>query len=297
MTGPEQGFLLLSSHLGDPERKVLTTAQLRTLGTRVRQLTACDPDRDVTAQDLVALGYDRSTAQRILDLLSDTQQLQWYISKGQRQGVYPIARINPSYPAALKQALGLDAPGCLWAKGDISILDTPMVCLVGSRDLSPMNREFAREAGRQAALQGYTLVSGNARGADKTAQEACLEAGGKVISVVADRLDSHRERANILYLSEDGFDLDFSTPRALSRNRVIHALGKVALVAQCALEIGGTWDGTTKNLRYSWSPVCCFRDGSAAATELEARGATLIGIPQLSSLSELTENEQNFIDQ
>lgn len=260
-------------------------------------MTTPNQDRDVTAEDLVSLGYDRSTAQRILSLLSDTQQLQWYVSKGQRQGIYPITKINAAYPIALKNALGLDAPGCLWAKGDISILDTPMVSLVGSRDLFPANREFAREAGRQAARQGFTLVSGNARGADQTAQDACLEAGGQVISIVADRLDSHPARENILYLSEDGFDLDFSTPRALSRNRLIHTLSPLVLVAQSALNIGGTWDGTTKNLRYGWSSVCCFRDGSVAAKELESRGANLIRMQALSALSDLIENEQNFIDQ
>ena len=297
MTGPEQGFLLLSSHLGDPERKVLTMAQLRILGARTQQLDITEPNRELTDNDLISLGYDQSTAERILSLLSSSEQLNWYVSKGQRQGIYPITRVSNTYPKVLKNVLGLEAPGCLWAKGDVSILDTPAISLVGSRELSPANREFAREAGRQAALQGFTLVSGNARGADQTAQEACLAAGGKVISIVADRLDSHYAQQNVLYLSEDGFDLDFSTPRALSRNRVIHTLGKITLVAQCALDIGGTWDGTTKNLRYSWSPVCCFSDGSAAAKELECRGAQLIGISQLSQLSDLMENEQNFIDQ
>lgn len=297
MTGPERGFLLLSSHLGDPQRKVLTVAQLRTLAQRVRQMDAPTQNREMNTEDLVHLGYDRNTAHRILGLLTDTQQLQWYVSKGQRSGCYPITRVSSDYPPVLKTALGMDAPGCLWAKGDVSILDTPTVSLVGSRDLSPKNRKFAREAGRQAALQGFTLISGNARGADQAAQDACLEAGGKVISIVADRLDRHPHRENVLYLSEDGFDLDFSTPRALSRNRVIHALGSITLVAQCTLEVGGTWDGTTKNLRCGWSRVCCFEDGTAAATELACRGAMLIDIHQLGDLSSLDEKEQNFIDQ
>ena len=297
MTGPEQGFLLLSSHLGDPQRKVLSVAQLRILGTRIRQIESPAEERDVTAEDLVSLGYNRSFTNRILSLLSDTQQLQWYVSKGQRQRIFPITRLSRSYPDRLKNILGLDAPGCLWAKGDVGILDTPTVSLVGSRDLCAANREFAWEAGRQAALQGYALVSGNARGADQTAQEACLEAGGKVISIVADRLENHRPRENVLYLSEDGFDLDFSSARALSRNRVIHTLSPLTLVAQSAMETGGTWDGTVKNLRQGWSRVCCFNDGSAVARELECRGAILIDTQQLSDLSKLWENEQNFIDQ
>lgn len=297
MTGPEQGFLLLSSHLGNPTRKVLTTAQLRKLGQCILQANFVDPDQEVTPESLVSLGYDRSTANRIFMLLSETEVLNWYVSKGQQQGIFPITRITKYYPPVLKKALGLDAPGCLWAKGDASLLSTPMISLVGSRELAISNRFFAREVGRQAALQGYTLISGNARGADQEAQEACLAAGGKVISIVADRLDSHACRENVLFLSEDGFDLGFSTIRALSRNRVIHTLGKLTLVAQCSLGIGGTWDGTTKNLRYNWSPVFCFDDGSAAAAELACRGAVLIDTRQLADFSQLQQNEQNFIDQ
>ena len=38
MTGPEKGFLLLTSHLGDPNRKPLTVAQFRQLALQVKKL-------------------------------------------------------------------------------------------------------------------------------------------------------------------------------------------------------------------------------------------------------------------
>ena len=38
MNPRERGFLLLTSHLGDPERKVLTVAQLRSLALRMRDM-------------------------------------------------------------------------------------------------------------------------------------------------------------------------------------------------------------------------------------------------------------------
>ena len=208
----------------------------------------------------------------------------------------PITRVSPGYPAALRQRLGGEAPGVLWAKGDLSLLNTPAVALVGSRDLRPENRKFAEEAGRQAAKQGLTLISGNARGADVTAQNACLRAGGRVISIVADSLTSHSKKPNVLYLSEDGFDEAFSAQRALSRNRCIHAMGAAVLVAQANLQKGGTWDGTSKNLRFGWTPVCCFRDGSDAAMVLEQMGATPITMVDLQDLPELAEKDKNLFD-
>ena len=196
-------------------------------------------------------------------------------------GCVALPRVAPGYPKILQDRLGLDSPGVLWCKGDISLLERPMISLVGSRELYSQNREFAGAVGALAARLGYVLVSGNARGADMEAQESCLRHGGCVISVVADALCKAPVRPNVLYLAEEGYDLSFTSLRALSRNRVIHALPRMTFVAQCSLERGGTWKGTTQNLRNCWSAVCCFDDGSAAARALEKRGAVLLRTEQL----------------
>ena len=295
MTGPEKGFLLLCSRLGNPDRKVLTTAQLRTLSLRMKNIALDDPERELEAKDLVSIGYRRELAEQILLLLSEEALLMRYLGRGKKAGCVPVSRISPIYPRILRDRLGNDAPGCFWAKGDLNILNSPRISLVGSRDLNPRNSEFAREAGYQAALQGYTLVSGNARGADRTAQEACLAAGGKVISIVADSLEKHPLRQNVLYLSEDDFGEEFSAQRALSRNRCIHAMSEKVLVAQCSYQHGGTWDGTVKNLRFSWSDVFCFGDGSPAADLLYQMGANPVTIEQLTDLDGLSGAEVNFL--
>lgn len=294
MTARELGFLLLSSHLGDPDRKPLTVAQLRTLGERARSMPKPAEDRDLEEKDFLALGYGPEFALRILGLLEDEELLAHYLGRGRNLGCKPISRAGEAYPESLRQRLGLEAPGCLWAKGDVSILHAPRIALVGSRDISLKNEAFAAEVGRQAALQGYTLVSGNARGADRTAQSACLKAGGCVISVVADSLAKKSPQSGILYLSEDDYDTEFSTQRALSRNRIIHALAEKTFVAQSNVGFGGTWDGTVKNLRCGWSPVWCFDDGSEAMTQLGQMGANLTGLDELEDFDTLSAKEISF---
>lgn len=294
MTGAEVGFLLLTSRLGNPERNVLTTAQLRTLAQRVQNAPRQAEDRNLEVRDLTALGYGAAMAERIAALLGEEDLLWHYLHRGAKMGCIPISRASRQYPPRLRKQLGLDAPGCLWAKGDLSLLATPMISLVGSRDLLPENRKFAEAVGRQAALQGFTLISGNARGADRAAQNACLKAGGRVISVVADELSKQPLLERVLYLSEEDFDEPFSAQRALSRNRVIHALGEKTFVAQSSLERGGTWDGTVKNLRNHWSPVFCFDDGSKAAAQLEQMGAEMIQGAQLKDLDGLIPAESSL---
>ena len=295
MSLKEYSFLLLTGKLGDPSRMPLTTAQLRTLAQRIPLLQSSSDDSQLTIAHLASIGIGEPLAGRILRLLEDTPQLEAYLARAKKAGCIPVTRTNEDYPLILRKRLGLDSPGCLWLKGDPQILKMPAVALVGSRELRNANRDFAREVGMQAAKQGYVLVSGNARGADIVAQNACLEAGGQVICVVADALCEHTERKNILFLSEEDYDEPFSALRALRRNRVIHCLGEITFAAQCTLEKGGTWDGSVRNLKKLWSPLYCFDDGSQAMQELECMGASLVETPELSDFPKLTQHNSFFL--
>lgn len=297
MTAAQQGFLLLSSDLGNPGRKPLTTAQLRTLGKRVRTMEEPAQNRHMTPKDLIRIGYSAPEAERILKLLSDQELLEYYLHKAKKADCVPITRVSRGYPQRLKEKLLDDSPGTLWAKGDVTLLEQPAISLVGSRDIRPENAAFAEAVGIQAAEQGFVLISGNARGADSIAQRACLQHGGKVISVVADALMTHALQNNLLYLAQDSFDAEFSAQRALSRNRLIHSMGLCVFVAQSAVGKSGTWNGTVNNLRNGWSPVYCYADGSASAAELEQRGAQLLMSEELAEMKKLAYCCQSLFDQ
>ncbi len=291
MTGPERGFLLLCSRLGDPSRNPLTVPQLRRLYQRASAMEYPLEDRDLAQSDLTALGCSEEMAGRILMLLSQEEELEYYISQGRQKGCIPLTPLSPGYPARLKRVLGQDAPGVLWAKGELDALNAPAAAVVGSRELRQENFRFALEAGRQAAFQGCVLVSGNARGADQAAQEAALAAGGSIVSIVADELLSHPQTHGVTWLCEEGYNESFSAPRALSRNRCIHALGNITVAAQSSLREGGTWDGCLRNLRAGWSPVAIFADGSEAADALIAHGAIPASLEDLRDLNWLAEQK------
>ena len=61
-------------------------------------------------------------------------------------------------------------------------------------------------------------------------------------------------------------------------------LGRLQMGKKAA-GFSGTWSGTAKNLRFGWSPVVCFRDGSEAASQLEQMGAYQIGMEDLRDLT------------
>ena len=295
MTAREQGFLLLTSSLGDTDRKPLSVSQFRTLILRSKKLPQLRNATTVTMEDMAAMGYDTKMAQRVVNLFGQRELLAEYIRYARRHGCYPIPMTHPDYPATVIGSLGFQSPGVFWAKGDASLLHKRAVALVGSRELNFQNREFARQVGIMAAQKGYVLISGNAKGADSAAQEACLDHGGEVISIVADALTEQVARKGVLYLSEDSCDLHFTPGRALSRNRFIHCMAEATFVAQSNFRKGGTWDGTIKNLRNGWSPVYCFNDGSPAAAELHTMGARLIATDEIQNIFKTERKGESFL--
>ena len=98
MNSREKGFLLLTSHLGDPSRKPLSVAQLRDLASRARDLDITDPNRNMTATDLVRLGYAPEMAERILKLLDDKELLEYYLHRGMRQNCQVLTRVSTRQP-------------------------------------------------------------------------------------------------------------------------------------------------------------------------------------------------------
>ncbi len=288
MTGAERGLLLLCAELGDG-LKPLTPAQLRTLRARVlaREEGRFDPQAPVTAAELRALGYDGDFALRIAALLNREEALAAYLGVAAELGIRPLTRVSPDYPRRLR-LLGELAPAVLFCRGNAALLNRPAVALVGSRELTPQGAAFARRVGELAAGEELVLVSGNARGADRTGQEACLEAGGAVIAVLPEGLRDHCPlNDRVLYLCLEGWHLPITPYRALARNRLIHALGEKTLAAQSRLR-GGTWSGSEENLRRGWSPLFVNEAGGPGCEALIALGAVPLRLEKLDSLRALT---------
>ena len=278
MRQTERGLLLLCCPLGDPLSGFLSLPQARELSKRARAagLGQEDPFRDVTPRDIQRLGYSAYEAQHIVTLLSRERLLDGYLLAAEKAGITVITRLDARFPRRLRDQLGGKCPAALFCRGDVSLLRSRCVSLVGSRQLLEPGRRFAAQAGLLAAREGFSICSGDAMGADRTAQEACLSNGGRAVVFPATELVNCPARKNVLYAAEDGFELGFSAHRALARNRLIHAMGEKTLVAQTGFGKGGTWSGSLDNLQHEYSPLFVFDDGSEGARALCMRGATAV---------------------
>lgn len=295
MTGAERGWLLLCADLGDGV-KPLTPAQVRSLRKQLRKFDGAvpDPERDLTAGDLMKVGCDRSSAEHVLRLLRREESLRPYLRAAEDYGIAPLTCSSPDYPAGLLR-LGDRAPAVLFYRGNPGLLSRKSVCLTGSRCLSSGGAAFAERIGALSAAEGYVLVSGNAKGADRTAQDACLKAGGSVVSVLPGPLWEQTPASDRqLFLCEDGWQLPFSNYRALSRNRLIYALAELALIAEVGMR-GGTMHGASDAIRHGLLPVFVRADSGPGALELIQLGADPVPA-DLSSLKELLPSRLSLWD-
>ena len=105
MNSREKGFLLLTSMLGDPQRRPLSAPQLRTLAKRALLLGSSPPDSELCPADLVALGYGKAMAQRIVDLLADVPVLEYYLERGKQLDCVPVTRVSSDYPVILRKRI------------------------------------------------------------------------------------------------------------------------------------------------------------------------------------------------
>lgn len=292
-TEAEICLLLLYALPGEPLRETLYRKLFlaySALGTGAEV-----ENRDLQEQDLMRLGCNRETAKQILYRLEQQETLYSYLRNLRSRGIQVVTRLSPDYPQALRGKLGDRAPLVLYCAGNTELFSTECISLVGSRRLREKGKAFAARAGDEIAREGRTYCSGGAVGADSVGFYAAMKAKGCAVLFLADSLERAMDNGDfrkplaesrLLLVSEFGYDQGFSTQRALSRNRLIHAMGEKTLVAQSDYGSGGTWNGTLENLRQGWSPVfMCNEEPEDGGTQgLIQRGAVPILTKELSEL-------------
>jgi len=94
---------------------------------------------------------------------------------------------DDSWPLLLREIP--DPPEVLEISGRLEALAAPCVAIVGTRRATHRGLAVARGLGLQAALHGWTVVSGFALGIDAAAHSGALEGGGGTVAVMATGID------------------------------------------------------------------------------------------------------------
>ncbi len=158
-----------------------------------------------------------------------------------------ISYESADYPDVLKQLS--QPPLVLFVTGNIKVLASPQIAIVGSRYASLQGKETTRRFSRELVQQGVTVTSGLAVGIDGVAHNEAIAASGLTLAVTATGPDlvypkRHQSLAQSIVDAGGAVITEFFPQTApLSwhfpkRNRIIAALSMGTLVIEAKIKSG-----------------------------------------------------------
>ncbi len=178
----------------------------------------------------------------------------------QHEGIQLITVLDTVYPPLLKSALGRNhIPPILFCVGDLELLKRQAIAIIGARNANEKSLAFTRAAARYCAAHDANVISGNARGVDRTAYEGATSTDGyttvvlphgihRLSKVQMRDLQPRIENGSVLLLSQFHPNAPWVVSRAMERNHVVTGLAQVVIVAESDSK-GGTWEGANGALK------------------------------------------------
>ena len=151
---------------------------------------------------------------------------------------------NNLFPEKLKRIY--DSPKRLFCIGNIALLNTPTIAVIGARECTAYGKQMAKQISKEFVDNNITVISGLARGID-----SCAHIGGikQTIAVLGSGFNNIYPQENIglakeiirnngLLITE--FDVnELPKPQNFpARNRIISALSSGVIVVEAKLKSG-----------------------------------------------------------
>lgn len=227
----------------------LATTHLQGVGpvTLLKALNAMGEIKNVfkaATSDLRNIGF----AQNQIDAI---KKLEWQIVERelmwcQKNKCELIAFSDARYPKLLKEIA--NPPMLLFVQGEVALLNSHQLAMVGSRNPSITGRELANRFASQLTQSGLTITSGLALGIDTASHQGALQGQGKTIAVLGTGLNHIYPSSNKKLADEikerGALITEFSpeTPPKANhfplRNRLISGLSLGVLVVEAAIRSG-----------------------------------------------------------
>ncbi|WP_435796770.1 DNA-processing protein DprA [Peribacillus frigoritolerans] len=228
---------------------------------------------------------DQTLPQFLQDLHSFN--LHEVISQYSEQNLHMLTLFDENYPDLLREIP--DPPPLLFYKGDISRLNMKkMISIVGTRNPTSYGSNALRKIVNPLVKDGWTIVSGLAKGIDALAHRAALSENGNTIGVIAGGLNHFYPKENQalfeqmcneqLVLSEHPPNIKPQKWHFPQRNRIISGLSLGTVVMQAKEKSGSLITANTaldQGRQVFAVPGSIFDDFSAGANQLIKQGAYL----------------------
>lgn len=197
-------------------------------------------------EELAETGLPKDALRNLLKT-KETLDPYEYRARIHARGIQVVTDSEESYPPLLAKIP--DPPIVLYVRGDVRILSSRCIGVVGTRKMTAYGREVTQRLTADLVACGFTIVSGLAFGVDGQAHATCLENNGRTIAVLGCGVDciypkAHESLAqNILaasgsILSEAPLSRWVARGSFPARNRIISGLSQGVLVTEAAHDSG-----------------------------------------------------------
>jgi len=169
-----------------------------------------------------------------------------YYNRLKELSIKVITKKDEEYPANLINLE--DAPTVLYIKGNLKNLDEKSIAVVGTRKNTLYGEITTRMFVRDLVKEGFTIVSGLARGIDTLAHKEALENKGRTLAVLGCGLDQIYPPENFnlakeislkgALISEYPLGYKIKASNFVNRNRIISGISKATLVIEGAEKSG-----------------------------------------------------------
>ena len=160
--------------------------------------------------------------------------------------IYKLNKDDPGFPEMLRE-INMP-PSQIYCNGNVELLKSPCVAIVGSRRCTQYGVTVAKSIGKRLAENGVTIVSGMARGIDTAAHKGALEAEGNTIAVFGCGLDlcypsenrglKREIEKNGLIISEYSVGMEAKPFTFPERNRIISGISESVIIVEAANRSG-----------------------------------------------------------
>lgn len=193
---------------------------------------------------LLEFGLTAKISQNLIN--TDWSYINQITSSILEQGIEVLCYFDDQYPESLKQIAS--PPLLLFCKGQVHLLSTPQIAMVGSRSATPNGLITASQLAYELVEKGLTITSGLALGIDGAAHKGALASNGYTIAVLGTGIDLvYPKRHTLLFeqiLKKGLLVSEFlpgTKPQASNfprRNRIISGLSLGVVVVEAEIKSG-----------------------------------------------------------
>ena len=209
-----------------------------------------------------------SDEEAVKALMKRSASIEFALDEMSKMGINICTFLDEEFPHRVHDILKDFCTPMFYTCGNSEINKNRCVGYVGSRNIGSDDEKWTQSRIAKNVSDGFTVVTGGAKGIDTVALNNCIENGGQAILFVPDNMSAKIGESFIRKNIIDNKLLVYShvspfAPKtrnsfvssAIERNKYIYAMSKATVVVRSDEGKGGTWSGATQTLKHKWSVV------------------------------------------